>query len=52
MEPESDQGDGSIGPKTPKYKAGTFLGVIHRVVFEKKPFIYSVKLMELILKKV
>jgi hypothetical protein len=55
-EPESDQGDGSTEPKTPKYKVGTFVikevddicctGVIHRVVFEKESFLYSVKLNE------
>jgi hypothetical protein len=55
-EPESDQGDGSSYPKTPKYKVGTFIikemddilctGVIHRVIFEKKSFVYSVKLNE------
>ena len=55
-EPESDQGDGSSNPKTPKYKVGTFIikemddilctGVIHRVIFEKKSFVYSVKLNE------
>jgi hypothetical protein len=55
-EPESDQGDGSSDPKTPKYKVGTFIikemdnicctGVIHRVIFEKKSFVYSVKLNE------
>jgi hypothetical protein len=43
--PESDEGDGSTDPKTPKYKVDTFVikevdniwctGVIHRVVFEK-----------------
>jgi hypothetical protein len=53
-ETESDQGDDSAEPKTPKYKVGTFIikevdgiwctGVIHRVVFEKKSFVYSVKL--------
>ena len=55
-EPESDQGDDSSDPKTPKYKVGTFIikemddilctGVIHRVIFEKKSFVYSVKLNE------
>jgi hypothetical protein len=55
-EPESDQGDGSSDPKTPKYKVGTFIikemndilctGVIHRVIFEKNSFVYSVKLNE------
>ena len=55
-EPESDQGDGFNEPKSPKYKVGTFIikevdniwctGVIHRVVFEKKSFLYSVKLNE------
>ena len=56
LEPESDRGDGSSDPKTPKYKVGTFIikemdnicctGVIHRVIFEKKSFVYSVKLNE------
>jgi hypothetical protein len=55
-EPESDKGDGSSDPKTPKYKVGTFIikeldkicctGVIHRVILEKKLFLYSVKLNE------
>ena len=55
-EPESDQGDVPSDPKTPKYKVGTFIikemdnicctGVIHRVIFEKKSFVYSVKLNE------
>ncbi len=55
-ETESDQGDDSAEPKTPKYKVGTFIikevdgiwctGVIHRVVFEKKSFVYSLKLNE------
>ncbi len=55
-EPESDQGDGSVDPETPKYKVGTFIikevdniwcaRVIHRVVLEKKLFLYSVKLNE------
>ena len=44
-EPESDQGDGSSDPKTPKYKVGTFIikemddilctGVIHIGLFLK-----------------
>ena len=56
LEPESDQGDGSSDHKTPKYKVGTFIikemddilctGVIHRVIFENKSFVYSVKLTE------
>ena len=56
LEPESGQGDGFNDPKTPKYKVGTFIikvvdnvcctEVIHRVIFEKKSFIYSVKLNE------
>jgi len=55
-EPGSNQGDDSTEPKTPKYKVGTFIvkevdviwctGVIHRVGFEKKSFVYSVKLNE------
>jgi hypothetical protein len=55
-EPDSDQGDGSVDPKTPKYKVGTFVikevdsiwctRVIHKVVLEKKSFLYSVKLNE------
>jgi hypothetical protein len=55
-EPERDQGDGFNDPKTPKYKVGTITikemddilctGVIHRVIFEKKSFVYSVKLTE------
>jgi hypothetical protein len=61
QEPESDQGDCSIDPKTPKYKVGTFVlkeldnvccaGVIHRVVLEKKSFLYSVKLNEVDIKE-
>ena len=53
-EPESDQGDGSTDPKTLMYKVGMFIikevddicctTVIHRVVYEKKSFHYSVKL--------
>jgi len=60
-EPESNQGDDSTEPKTPKYKVGTFIikevdgiwctGVIHRVVFEKKLFLYSVKLNEVDIKE-
>ena len=55
-EPESDQGDGSTDPNTPKYNVGTFIiqevddicctGVIQRVIFEKTSFLYSVKLNE------
>ena len=55
-EPESDQWAVSSDPKTPKYKVGTFIikdrdnicctGVMHRVIFEKKSFVYSVKLNE------
>ena len=53
LEPESDQGDVSSDPKTPKYKVGTFIikemdnsctGVIQRDIFEKKSFVYYVKL--------
>ena len=56
LEPEIDQGDGFNDAKSPKYKVGTFIikevdnilctGLIHRVVFEKKSFLYSVKLNE------
>ncbi len=56
LEPESDQWDGSVDPKTPKYKVGTFIikemddilytGFIHRFVFEKISFLCSVKLNE------
>ena len=56
-EPESDQGDGSIHPKSPKNKVETFIikevdniwciGVRHSVVFEEKSFLYSVKLNEI-----
>jgi hypothetical protein len=52
-EPESDKGDAFNDPKTPKYKVGTFIikeadnigctGVIHRVIVEKKSFVYFVK---------
>ena len=44
-EPENDEGDDSVLPKTPKYRIGTFVmkevddisctGVIHRVVFDQ-----------------
>jgi hypothetical protein len=60
-EPDSNQRDDSTEPKTPKYKVGTFIikevdgiwctGVIHRVVFEKKSFLYSVKLNEVDIKE-
>ena len=52
---KSDKED-KIDSKLPKYKVGTFVikevdniwctGVIHRVIFEKKSFVYSVKLNE------
>ena len=49
LEPESDQGDGSIDPKTPKFKVGAFIikevdniwctGVIHRLFLRNLSFI-------------
>ena len=55
-EPENDEGDDSVLPKTPKYRIGTFVikevddisctGVIHRVVFDQNTFLYSVRLGE------